>query len=185
MKHPAWHSEEARWLRRWLRSNLLCAMSLLGLVMLVRFQSQQPRDVEMLAELRMVRLREIPGYVAMPDVRQDGLATDHLPPETELVYLPTRSPNPVAPRGWRRTDRGWENASSWRLAARPLAEIVKAQESREPMWMNRLLAGLRGVPPLAYAFLQIAAIAGIVAVSRRARHESRDTISARKTAGGR
>jgi hypothetical protein len=184
MNHPAWHSEDARWLRRWLRRNLVCAMSLLGLLLLVRFQSQQPPDVKTLAEFREVRLLSIPGYLGMPDDGRGLLATDRLPPETELVYLPTRSPNPVAPQGWRRTDRGWENASSWRLAARSLAEIVKAQESREPMWMNRLLAGLRGVPPLAYAFLQIAAIAGIIAISRRAKPKSHDASSARRNAAG-
>ena len=61
---------------------------------------------------------------------------------------------------------GWENTSSWRLATRSLAEIVIAQQSREPKWMNQLLGGVRRVPPLAYALLQIAAIAGIVALSR-------------------
>ena len=92
-----------------------------------------------------------------------------LPSEVELVQLSASRPSSVPPKGWRRTDRGWENVATWRPIARPLGEIVMRQEAREPNWMKSAMAKVRQVPPLAFAMLQIAAISAIVGVSRRER----------------
>ena len=73
----------------------------------------------------------------------------------------------VPPEGWRRTKDGWEHVSTWRPTARPLGEIVLQQEMREPKWMKSALAGVRGIPPLAFGLFQITAIAVIVNVTQR------------------
>ncbi|MGI9472848.1 MAG: hypothetical protein ACR2NZ_15015 [Rubripirellula sp.] len=73
----------------------------------------------------------------------------------------------VPPEGWRHTKDGWEHVSTWRPAPRPLGEIVREQEEREPKWVKSTLAGVRGIPPLAFGLFQITAIAVIVNVSRK------------------
>jgi hypothetical protein len=97
-----------------------------------------------------------------------GMESD-LPPESELVYLPTKSPNPVPPNGWRRTELGWENVSTWPKPGRPLGAIVNEQELREPRWFNHVLSQVRQLPPLTFAALQVATIAIVVRLSRRRR----------------
>lgn len=99
----------------------------------------------------------------------EAVTETELPPESELVYLPVRSPNPIAPQGWRRTDRGWEHVSTWPKPGRPLGEIVREQEQREPRWLSNVLTEVRQLPPLTFAALQIVAIAGVVRLSFRSR----------------
>lgn len=153
------HPDDARWLRRWLRSNVLCFGLIICFALAIRFDP-----------------------VASHEARSAGQAESSelaaLPPETDLVLLTSRDLNPIAPQGWRRTARGWEHVSSWSMP-RPLGEIIASQRSREPVWMQMTLAKLRNVPPLFFALLQIIAVAVIVAIARR-RSESLASIPRRR-----
>jgi hypothetical protein len=165
MNHLAFHPEDVRRLRNWLRSHLICILAIAACLALDRCPLDRSHDVEAGAQQHR--------HLQMPDFPTEMVAdaSDGLPAETELVYLTTRRPNPIAPHGWRRTDLGWEDVSTWRRRPRPLGEIVMAQEAREPSWMKWALEELRQVPPLAFAMLQIAAISGIIGVSRTERRE--------------
>ncbi len=180
MKCIARHSEDARWLRRWLRSHFVCMLSLAIFLVLLRMPSTQPREREARADLSEPKDPQ-PGEHPLsssdsslrsgdPSLRSGGEAS--LPPETEVIYLQTRSANPVPPQGWRRTDRGWEHVSTWRKIGRPLAEIVMDQQKREPGWVNSGLASIRELPPLAFAMLQITAISAIFWLAGRDRRRS-------------
>ncbi len=134
------HPDDARWLRRWLRNNVLCVAAILGFLALIRWDAYPPLEVMQRA-----------GAVHVVESGQ---------------------PRAVAPQGWRRTNRGWEHVSTWRRPSRDLAEIIRLQETREPAWIRSILAGLRGIPPLVYAFIQVGAIAAIVHVTRRGEQTS-------------
>ena len=72
----------------------------------------------------------------------------------------------VAPRGWRKTATGWEHTSTW-LIEPFLPRIESNNSSQELHDPSLILQGLRRIPPLAYAAMQIAVIAGVITVSRR------------------
>ena len=74
----------------------------------------------------------------------------------------------VQPRGWRRTRDGWENSTTWGTSLASLGDIVRQQQEREPGWVKALLAGVRSIPPWAYAMFQILAITCILLFERRA-----------------
>ena len=174
MRYLKPHPEDARWLRTQLRNHLICTLAIVGCLVVLGLQTHRANIVVALAS------ESRPADVML--AAQEGVAVmeeDQLPPETELISLSNSHGNAVAPQGWRRTDLGWEHVSTWRPVARPLGEIVLAQEAREPAWVKGTLAEVRQMPPLAFAFLQIAAIAGIFAVSR---HERRVRVKA-ATAG--
>lgn len=145
------HPDDARWLRRWLRNNLVCFLAILGFVLIVRFKGIGPLET-------MKPARADHSEVA---------TTNQLPAETEFVLLTARSPNPITPEGWRRTEQGWEDVSNWPPLPRPLAEIIMSQQQREPAWIQFALATVRGIPPLIFGMIQIAAIAVVVNVNRR------------------
>ena len=150
MTYLSRHSEDARWLGTQLRSHLICALAIVGFLVLVQFQSHPANEVaaqvsapQLLAPVSGAPVSGAPVSGApvsgapVSDVLESRADSgDHLPAETELVYLPVRRPNPVPPQGWRRTRDGWEHVSTWRPLGRPLGEIVMEQEAREPGWMK-------------------------------------------------
>jgi hypothetical protein len=166
------HPDDARWLCRWMRSNLVCVLAILCFLAAIRNESPVP-----FATMRQVQADQsltLQSADLSPDV---GTA---MPPETELVLLDSRRPNPVAPEGWRRTDQGWEHVSTWRPMPRPLDEIIETQVDQEPAWVRFILDRLRSVPPLMFALIQITAIAAIVNVARNRRemagHPGRESV---------
>lgn len=172
MKCIARHSEDTRWFRRWVRSHFVCVLSLAAFLILLRMPSTEPREREARADLS--------EHLDDPLSSDPSISSDEeapLPPETEVIYLRSRRANPVPPQGWRRTDRGWEDVSTWRKIGRPLAEIVIAQQNREPGWVSSGLARIRELPPLAFAMLQIAAVSAIFWLARRDRRRSLDAAS--------
>ena len=171
MKCISRHPEDARSLRRWLRSRFICLLSLPALLVLLRMPLTPPREQQARADLSERREDLRPGD------RSLGWDDSSLPPETEVIYLQTRKANPVPPQGWRRTDRGWEHVSTWRKLGRPLAEIVMDQQEREPGWVKSGLASIRELPPLAFAMLQVTAISAIFWLSQRDRRRSSDADS--------
>jgi hypothetical protein len=153
MKFFYMHPDDAQWLRRWLRNNLVCFLAILGFLLIIRFEGIDPLE-------------------AMKTARADHsevATSSQLPAEREFAQLTSRSPDPIAPQGWRRTEQGWEDVSKWPPLPRPLGEIILGQQEREPAWIQFSLATVRGIPPLAFAMLQIAAIAVVVNLSRRRR----------------
>ena len=142
-----------------MRSNLACVLLMTCFLLAIR--TDIPMPFAAITQAQTEQSMTFPSE----DVSPQDVKT-LLPPETELVLLSSRRPNPVAPEGWRRTDQGWEHVSTWRPAARPLGEIIETQVDQEPAWMRDLLERLRKVPPLMFALIQITAIAAIVNVAR-------------------
>jgi hypothetical protein len=149
MKYFHVHPDDARRLRRWLYSNLLCFLAIAFFLMAIRFESSVP-----LAAMDQ-RVPGDPFELAMS-----------VPPETAPVLPTSRSRHAVAPEGWRRTARGWEHVSTWPALPRPLGEIIRHQQDREPLWIQFILGTLRNVPPLAFALLQIVTVAAIVMLAK-------------------
>lgn len=176
MRSLAWHPEDARWLRGWLRSHFVCAVAISAFLLLVHRQPHRsdPLKAQSSPLGRLDRLS--PGRASTGSKR--------VPPLSDVASMlpPSGRARSVAPAGWRRTDRGWENVATWRPSARPLGEIVMQQEAREPNWMKSAMARLRQLPPLAFAMLQIAAISAIVAFSQR---DGRGETGRRVTSAGR
>lgn len=158
MKFFNLHSDDARWLSRWVRSNLVCVLAIICFLIAIRNETPVPFvSISQVQADQSVALRSA-------DLPPEDLGTA-LPPETKLVLLGSRRPNPVAPEGWRRTDQGWEHVSTWRPIPRPLDEIIATQVDREPAWIRNILDRLRSVPPLMFALIQVTAIAAIVNVA--------------------
>jgi len=163
MNDSGWHKNEIRWLRRWLKGQIAFGAMVLMFVVLVRAQSPQFGD--------SVSDLEVQGSIeAGSDRVKIGEAiSKELPPETELIYLHRSPANPVAPTGWRRTQHGWEDVSTWPTKAPSLPEIVMRQELQESAWIRDSLQTLRRVPPLVFAMLQLAAVAVIIGRAQQAR----------------
>ena len=159
MKLTKLHPDDLRWLSRWLRSNLVCVLAIFCFLMVIR--NNAPSRSTTAGQARAEQAEAAPPAT---DAAPAELETT-LPPESELVLLPSRRPNPVAPKGWRRTKHGWEHVSTWRPIPRPLGQIIETQFDREPAWARLMLERLRGVPPLMFALIQVTAIAAIVNVS--------------------
>ena len=83
----------------------------------------------------------------------------------EAKNIPVTHVAAVTPRGWRRTKDGWEHTSSWR-PQRSLSDFLNVEQQREQLWVHHFFNGVRSVPPLAYACLQIAAISAICWISQ-------------------
>ena len=94
---------------------------------------------------------------------QFGLPLDPLADEAQNI--PVTHIAAVTPRGWRRTKNGWEHTSSWR-PQRSLSDFLNVEQQREQFWIHHFFNGVRNVPPLAYACLQIAAISAICWISQ-------------------
>jgi hypothetical protein len=71
------------------------------------------------------------------------------------------------PEGWRRTSEGWEHTSNWLSIDKSIDTWIAEQESREPAWMQRMLAGIRNTPPLAFAMFQLTMITAVVVITTR------------------
>lgn len=169
MKFLDLHQDDAKWLRRWMRSNLVCVLGISCFLVALRDQTSLP--FVSLGQLQADQLVAVRDETGVPT----GDKSSTLPPETELVLLDKRRPNPVAPTGWRRTAQGWEDVSTWRPAPRPLGEIIATQVDREPVWAREILGRLRGVPPLMFAMVQITAIAAIVRFAKNRDDVARQT----------
>lgn len=156
MNENGWYQKEIRWFRRWLKGQLAFAAMVLMFVVLVRAQSPQiPDSVNDLEH-------QASAQTGSSRVETRDATSKELPPETELIYLHRSPANPVAPTGWRRTQNGWEDVSTWPAMAPSLPEIVMRQELQESAWLRDSLRTLRRVPPLVFAMLQLAAVAVIV-----------------------
>ena len=153
------HHDDARWLCRWMRNNLIGVLAIL--CFLVAIRNESPVPFAAMSHVQADQSLTLQSADLPPEV---GAA---MPPETELVLLDARRPNPVAPEGWRRTDQGWEHVSTWRPMPRPLDEIIETQVQQESVWIRFILARLRRVPPLMFALIQITAVAAIVNVARK------------------
>ena len=136
------HPDDARWLRRWLRSNVCCFLGIVCFALAIRLdpvESVGPSSAERSERASISRTHQSPTV----DIHQ-----------------------PVVPRGWRRTAHGWEDVSNW-PGRRSLGEIISLQRDREPAWIRFTLASLREVPPLLFALVQIIAIVLIMAAANR------------------
>jgi hypothetical protein len=148
---PRLHPEDARFLRRSLRNNLLCCLAITAFVLAIR--SEQATTLS--AAKR-----------AQADSPTPAIMVSDSPPETQAVLLTSTSPIARAPEGWRRTEQGWEHVSNWSLP-RSLGDIIESQQRREPVWAQFTLDLLNAVPPLVYGLIQIAAITVIVNIGGR------------------
>lgn len=79
----------------------------------------------------------------------------------------------VIPTGWRRTNAGWEHASTWSLGSSNINDLIAAQRRREPAWIRFFFLKLRSIPPLVVAVMQITAIAVIMRIAE----DYRSTVS--------
>jgi hypothetical protein len=138
------HPDDLRWLSRWLRNNLLCIVAIMCFLMMIRLLTSAPATT-----------------VAHCKVVASSDRTQQCEPLTADGQF-----RAVAPEGWRLTNRGWEDVSTWPPLPRSLGEIVIGQRASEPAWLQLTLAKLRGVPPLIFALLQLTAITAIVNTSR-------------------
>ena len=174
MKSLPNRSDETMWLRRWLRSNAVCVLAMLAFLLILKFQTPPSVEEQAIAAGGASAVSQ-----PLPMADEHHVDPSKIPATGEILREPKQSTGPVsvAPSGWRRTDRGWENVASWQKPSEPLGEIVLRQEKREPKWVRDSLATLRGLPPLAFAMLQITAISAIVAVSRERRVDSTPTPS--------
>ena len=66
----------------------------------------------------------------------------------------------VAPTGWRRTSKGWQNVSSWRPMVQhiPLSQRVIAQRESQPAWLQRAMTSIRRTPPGCVAIAQLVCV---------------------------
>jgi hypothetical protein len=168
MKYFHVHPDDAQWLRRWLRNNLVCILAIVGCVAIIRIEGID--TLETMNPVRADHSEVDHSEVDHSEVdHSEVVASRQLPAETELVLLTSRRPNPIAPQGWRRTAQGWEHVSNWPPLPRPLGEIIMRQQEREPAWIRFTLATIRGIPPLAFGMIQIAAIAAVVSLNRQRR----------------
>ena len=154
------HPDDYRWLRRWVRSNLACFFLIAGFLLTIRLSTIDSNDAASCAHADRFSVA--------------------LPQHEEIVVVPADHSEAVVPTGWRLTSDGWENVSSWSFPRR-LGDIINSQLSREPVWMRLTLAKVRGVPPLAYATLQLILIALIVrvaAITRQRREDRQSNLTA-------
>lgn len=135
------HPNDARWLGRWLRSNIAGMLVICAALLLLRSGPRCPRSI--------------------------SLAADTQPVSRTAQVPPLNSTRSLAPVGWRLTKTGWEDSSTWAPLPKSLGHWIELQEAREPVWIKTALANLRDVPPLAFGLSQLAAIAVIVQISKR------------------
>ncbi|MEM0924699.1 MAG: hypothetical protein AAGJ83_01555 [Planctomycetota bacterium] len=95
-------------------------------------------------------------------------ATGCSPPtlfEHESASTVAGESNAALPRGFRRTNDGWEDATYWHLGPdyqdRPLQSWIDELQDREPPWLRHALDRIRQMPPLMVAVIQVATIAVI------------------------
>ena len=107
-----------------------------------------------------------------------SVAADSAPSETQIAVASgtDRRLNPVAPVGWRRTNRGWEHVSTWSTAgttvlstgsSASINQLILSQRASESWWIRTTLAHLRQIPPLMFSVMQIAAIAVIAGIAKK------------------
>ena len=159
MKQSCLNPAELKWLHGWLRSNVTIA----GLIFSLLIVAQHAPDIPIMS-----------GHVATAGVvardSENPRLDDHkvaLPPETELVLLTSRPPNPVAPEGWRRTVDGWEHVSTWASFGPSISQRIIAQRAQEPRWIRHAFIRILGISPLLIGMFQLTAIAAIVYVAQR------------------
>ena len=153
------------WFFRAARNNLILCCAFLALWFGLHQMQVTQRVPQSLGEARAekteLKLQHFHALGGIAEqVNNPMLSTSELPPVAELVYLPPRRTTSVRPNGWRKTSKGWEHTSSWEVKP-SLAEVLIQERARESHWISFFLQGVRSIPPLAYASLQIAAIAAI------------------------
>ena len=146
MRFFSLHPDDARWLRVWLRNNLIGTFAILCVLLGVRFLTFAP-----------------PAYQTEASARQ----------QTELrIAADGNEGRSFAPNGWRRTKHGWEHISSWKVPTQSLGQIIEHQQSREPRWVQSALESLRRIPPVVFAMVQLTMIAFIVWIASVVRPDS-------------
>lgn len=150
------HPSDIQWLKRWLTGHAVFLLLAGSLWAAVQYWPTPEKSVA--GSPVHDRLRH-----EAPDIDPAGSSYEAAVPSFQTDGQGIAVP----PEGWRRTKDGWEHVSTWRPAPRPLGEIVLEQEMREPTWMKSALAGVRGIPPLAFSLFQITAIAVVVNLTKR------------------
>ena len=150
------HPSDIHWLKRWLTGHAVFLLLAGSLWAAVQYWPTPARGVAQ-------SLVDDQTLVAAPGDAPADFGSKQAPPSFETDDQGFAVP----PEGWRRTKDGWEHVSTWRPVPRPLGEIVLEQEKREPAWMKSALAGVRGIPPLAFGLFQMTAIAVVVNLTKR------------------
>jgi hypothetical protein len=166
MKQSPVHPDEWKWLKGWLRSNLTVASLIYSFLIFAQVTPDLPVVSGQAATADVVQRDHLAATIPRP------AAESPLPPETDLVLLTSRRPNPVAPEGWRRTVNGWEDASTWTTLGPSISQRIIAQQSREPEWVRNLFVTILGISPLMIALLQLTAVAAIVHVAQTRRRQT-------------
>ena len=155
------HTDDRAWMWRRLRS------SIRGMTVLL------------VLSLLMHRGPSLPGSTGSETTATArSVAVDSAPSETRIAVASgtDRQLNPVAPVGWRRTNRGWEHVSTWPTAGTTMLstgtsdsinQLILSQRASESWWLQTTLAHLRQIPPLIFCVMQIAAIAVIAASAKK------------------
>ncbi len=143
MKRFQLTAEDAKWLRRWLRSNL----TVTGII----------------ATLLLVA-------AAQPNFRvatNDSATADEVAPAVEVLDDEAMARLvAVAPQGWRKTADGWEHVSTWNMPTKSLNDWIEEQEAAEPKWIRGTFDHIRQVSPIIIGMLQLTMIALVVNATR-------------------
>ena len=75
----------------------------------------------------------------------------------------------VIPEGWRRTTQGWEHTTQWHFTQVTDSAPAAALPLAQPKWVMITMETLRRTSPLVIAMAQLAAVAGIIGLSKRRR----------------
>lgn len=133
------HPNDSRWLRSWLRNNLIGFVAIVGIIAIFRFGTAN----------------------SLPH-RFDHLAFQQIAFPSPVAIA---NPTAVLPEGWRRTAHGWEHVSTWRPMATPQAAIAAGKKSSN--WIDQILGRIQKISPVMFALIQITAIAAIINITRK------------------
>ena len=103
------------------------------------------------------------GSLTAPKVQYETAAVASLP---EAPGLDSDS-QALQPHGWRRTVDGWEHTSNWLSTDKSIDTWIQEQRSREPAWIQRILATIRATPPLVFMMMQVAMVTAVILITTR------------------
>lgn len=172
MKLPTLTAADRRWMKNRLSKTGWLAVGLLSVHFVTAIPStksgHRPRD----------RDGSHPDRVTQTTHRSVGMATataSELPAAKALASASEQEGagtlTSIPPAGWRRTNRGWENTSTWAQAKPSLESLMERQAAREPALARSLLAKVSGCSPVAFAMFQIATIIAIACLAKLAEQE--------------